>query len=273
MTRTHFDPHLQVIFFFIPVTTSELEFKMWAMGLRRPRDNQLVKMRRESRIPVLIDNGAFGTHRLSPSHLRQNWPFLYHDLRQSGNRVLDPISRFGATFRNRRDFDIEPLVWAYFGSRLKNLEREDRYGLQSPPFRGLDPDNLLFLLYVEIEADLRRNDLNSLNDDLGTVVSIFRRLCELLSGTDHRGRSYGQGLYMEILEMARLFASMISEAAPVAMYLILESIDNMTDGDTFTLQMVIIHIAPADQQDIIDLALGEALRGSLAGDRIFQAFI
>jgi hypothetical protein len=219
-------------------------------------------------------NSALGTHRLSPSHLRQNWPFLYHDLRQSGNRVLDPIARFGATFRNVGDFAIEPLVWAYFGSRLKNLEREDRYGYQSPPIKGLDPDNPLFLLYREIQEDLKWNDWRSLNDHLQTVVSIFRRLCEVLSGTDHRGRTYGQGLYMEVIEMARLFASVISRDAPVAIYLILESIDNMTDGDIFTLHVVINHIAPADQQEVENLALVEAFQnGSLAGYSICQAFI
>jgi hypothetical protein len=242
------------------------------MGLRRPRDDQLVKMRREHRIPVRI-NSALGTHRLSPSHLRQNWPFLYHDLRQSGNRVLDPISRFGATFRNMDDFAIEPLVWAYFGSRLENLEREDRYGFQSPPM-GRDPDNPLFLLYGQIQDDIRLGDLNSLGEDLQTVAGLFRRLCEVLSGTDYRGRSYGQGLYMEVLDMARLFAPVIASVSPTFMYLILESIDQMTGGDIFTLQVVINHIAPAHQQDVENLALTEAfLDGSLAGYRICQAFI
>lgn len=241
------------------------------MGLRRPRDDRLVKMRRESRIPVLI-NGALGTHQLSPSHLRQNWPFLYHDLQQSNNRVLDPISRFGPTFRNLDDFAIEPWVWAYFGSRLKYLEREDRYGLQSPPIRGIDQENPLYILYREVQYDLRLRNRNSLNDHLWWVVSIFRRLCELLRGTDYRGRRYGQGLYMEVLDMARLYAPVISGDAPIAMYLILESTDDMTDGDIFTLQMVINHIAPPDQQDVFIVALGEAQIGSLAGDRICQAF-
>jgi hypothetical protein len=170
------------------------------------------------------------------------------------------------------DFAIEPLVWAYFGSRLKNLEREDRYGFQSPPM-GRDPENPLFLLYGEIQDDIRLGDLNSLVEDLQTVVGLFKRLCELLNGTDYRGRSYGQGLYMEVLDMARLFAP-IASVAPTFMYLILESIDNMTDGDIFTLQVVINHIAPADQQDVENLALVEAFQyGSLAGYRICQAFI
>jgi hypothetical protein len=241
------------------------------MGLRRPRDDRLVKMRREARIPVLI-HGALGTHHLSPSHLRQNWPFLYHDLQQSNNSVLDPISRFGPTFRNVHDFEIEPWVWAYFGSRLENLEREARYGFQSPPIRGRDQDNPLFFLYREIQDDISFNAQNSLDNHLRTVVDLFKRLCEVLRGTDYKGRGYGQGLYMEVLEMARLFAPLISGVAPIHMYLILESIDDMTYGDIVTLQVVIDDIAPPDQQGVFIVAFGEAQNGSLAGDRICQAF-
>ncbi len=245
---------------------------MWALVKQRPRDDRLVKLRREARIPVLI-HGAWGIHHLSPSHLRQNWPFLYHDLQQSNNRVLDPISRFGPSFRTQRDFEIEPLVWAYFGSRLENLEHEARYGFQSPPSRGRDLDNPLFLLYEEIKEDIRWNDRNSFGYHLEMVVDIFRRLCEVLNGTDHRGRSYGQGLYMEVFEMARIYAPVISKDAPVDMYLILESIDKMTDGHILTLELVISYIAPADQQNILIIALGQALNGSLAGQRIYQAFV
>jgi hypothetical protein len=246
---------------------------MFAMGMQRPLNNPLVKMRRGSRIPVLINNSPWGTYQLSTSQLRENWPFLYHDFRQSGNRVLDPISRFCPTFRNVADFATEPYVWAYFGSRLKNLERENRYGFQGPPVRGQDPENPLFLLYDEIQQDINAGSLLSLQMYLPGVVRIFRRLCEVLSCTDYRGRSYGQGLYMEVLEMARLFAPIISRDAPDCMYRILESIDQMTDGDGITLRMVINQIAPADQQAVEYEAMREFRSGSLAGDRILQAFI
>jgi hypothetical protein len=106
---------------------------------------------------------------------------------------------------------------------------------------------------------------------LEDALTLFPRICKYLSSTDYQGKGFGQGMYMEVLEMARLFAPIISEFDPQGMYELLVSLDEMTRGDIRTLRSVTDQIAPQYQQEILYLAAVDAsVRGSLAGIRIYQ---
>jgi len=236
-------------------------------------DGALVKLRRGANIPMLIDSPQ-GQWYLSPRALRETWPALMDDFRRSGNRRLNPIRRFGAGFTNINDFYIEGQAWDYFASRLAYHEHESRFGPERLVY-GFDPENPLYRLFGNAKSALRNQNTPAAIKILGTALELFERICDRLAGSDQYGQwGFGRGMYMEVIEMARLFAPMISQFSQFATYNLLISLWKMVGGDNFTLMRVTDQIDDQDQQVILNIAQTDFLvNGSLAAVDIYNVLI
>jgi hypothetical protein len=217
--------------------------------------------------------------RLSPRHLQETWPALLNQWRLSGNTQFDPLQYFNP--QNANDAFLELWAFEYFVTRLKWLEREDRFG-PSPLVNGHDNQNPLYYLYNEAKEALRNAGANPwsqgqyiqlLDAILFTALDLFERICTRLLARDQYGRvGYRQGLYKEVIEMARLFAPILSQFHPFDMYLLLTWLDEMTGSgmDPDILRRVTDQIGYQDQYYIRLLAQQDALNGSAVGLRIFR---
>jgi hypothetical protein len=256
---------------------SDLIFKMPLCRFHPARqcvcDGTLVKLRRGAKIPMLIDTPQ-GQWSLSPRAMRETWPALMDDFQRSGNRRLNPLNRFGAGFTNINDIYFEGLAWEYFASRLAHLEHESRFGPQ-PLVYGLDPDNPLYDLYDKAKFALRNQGPAACVNILGIALGLFERICDRLVGSDKYGQwGFGRGMYMEVIEMARLFAPMISQFSPVGIYSLLTSLWKMVSGDDFTLMRVTDQIDAQSQQALLNIAQNDYYtNGSLAAVDIYNVLL
>ncbi|KAE9371114.1 hypothetical protein N431DRAFT_483709 [Stipitochalara longipes BDJ] len=231
-------------------------------------------MRRGANAPMRV-YGALGPMRLSPQHLRETWPALFHQWRGSGNTHFNPLQYFNIT--NPNSAFLELWAWEYFATRLKWLEREDRFGPQ-PLVHGHDDENPLYYLYTEAKNAIRDPfgpNILLCQTFLNVALGLFERICTRLLARDKYGRTgYRQGIYMEVIEMARLFAPMISQFSVndvFDMYDLLAWLDQMVGGnqDPNMLRRVTDQLGYAEQQGLLQIAQSQALMGDPAGLRLF----
>jgi hypothetical protein len=210
----------------------------------RPYPGDLVEKRRGASYPLHV--AAANHYRLSPRYLRRNWPGLVEECRRSGNRRLDPMTRSGFYPRNYEELLIEPWAWEYVLSRCAHLELQGRLRYQ-PLFRGLDAENPLFELFQIATDEFRYGNPMMGEGTVKSAVELFSRVCTLLAELrDSRDlRGYGDSLYLEVIEMARLFAPLVAEVdyqvnqAALLLFSMLEGLDEMTEGHGQTLVQVI----------------------------------
>lgn len=145
-------------------------------------------------------------HRLSPIDLKENFPGLLRQIRQSGNSIFNPMLYYSNTFTSPNDFRIESLAWHYISSRCGILERQSRFG-GVPPFAGRDDDNDLYDGFKELRylwPVWGQGDLGLFVD----CLDVLDRVCDRLGEGGYR-----KGIYVEVIEMGRLFAPFVTEVA------------------------------------------------------------
>jgi hypothetical protein len=202
----------------------------------------------------LTINNIQSQWKLSPVDLGENWPTLLNHLRRSGNRRFNPISYFSPTFTSFDDVQIEQLAWDYIASRCAILEDQSRFG-NTPPVNGFDDENILLHAFNEAQYLYRQGFGFECTELLVDCLNLFERICARLGSAG--GRGYGKGIYMEVIEMARIFSPFVAEINPEWMYSILASLDKMTGHDYETLQRMLVTISPVRQDEILDIAVME----------------
>jgi len=230
-------------------------------------------------MPMLI-NTQRGQWALSQRGVRNHWPALLQDYRLSGNSQLDPLVRFASSFQTINDINTEPWAWEYLASRLARLQKQDRHRYQ-PVVTGFDLDNPLYVLFQNAIEEIKfGNDVVGL-EDLEDALSIFSRVCTLLGELRDRydrRHGFGPGIYMEIVEMARLCAPIVAEVDyqydvmnrfgyNISFYSMLRSVGEMCKEDVQTMERVINTLPVITyQQDIFAEALSDWQNyGSLHG--------
>jgi hypothetical protein len=205
---------------------------------------------------------------LSPLDLRENWPVLLNQFRQSGNRRFNPVAHFSPSFTSFNDVRIERLAWDYMGSRCAHLELQSRFG-NVPPVSGFDYENDLYRFFNTAQDLYRQGLYIECEQILGDCLDLFDRICARLS--QGGGVGYGKGMYMEVIEMARLFAPLVAEIDPSGMYSLLESLYKMTGHDDQTLRRMLFTITPAQQDEIRTVAfIDYQVRNSILARHILE---
>lgn len=229
--------------------------------------SSLVKQRRGLNVPLMIDTQQSQWF-LSPRHLQKHWPSLHQDFRLTGNSVLDPVTRFSPNFTNWRDVQTERWSWEYLASRCARLEHQSRNHYR-PSVSGFNPENDIFQAFLYIQDCWRNGNLPEVDRVLDEALGLFDRVCELL-GTNG-GNGYGQGMYMEVVEMARLFTPILAQIDMLGMYQLLESMYKMTGRNDMTLQRMLFALALNQQDEIFNIAVYDfQTRQSFISNHIIQ---
>ncbi|PMD36277.1 hypothetical protein L207DRAFT_105195 [Hyaloscypha variabilis F] len=214
----------------------------------------LVKLPPGATTRTLIDTFQ-GRYKLSPLDLRENWPSLLRHMRLSGNSVFNPVSYFSNTFASPQDFWIENDTWNYLMTRCAILENQSRYG-NVPAATGLDPYNDLYLAFNQAYSFYKQGMDFECTQVIAGCLDVIARICERLSGGGVFG--YGKGIYMEVIEMGRLFAPIVAEIdsalGTAGMYGLLGSIYKMTGGDDQTLRRMLMAITLSQQSYVLAIA-------------------
>jgi hypothetical protein len=220
-------------------------------------------MRRGANRRMMVDTSK-GRYALSPIDLRENWPAFLKQMRLSGNQVFDPVTYFANTFTSPQDAQVESDAWAYIISRCKLLERQSRFG-NVPPAIGFDDENGLWQLCDQAQTLCWNGNPIGLQL-IHEWLLVFDRVCTRLAATN---AGFGKGIYMEVIEMARIFAPFIVHPAidphPVHpglssfgfLYRLLESLYKMAVAiglEDETLRRVLLAI-PLAWQDLFNAVL------------------
>jgi hypothetical protein len=168
-------------------------------------------MRRGANRRMMVDTSK-GRYALSPIDLRENWPAFLKQMRLSGNQVFDPMTYFANTFTSPQDAQVEDSAWTYIISRCKLLERQSRFG-SVPPSIGFDDENDLWQTCNQAQVLCRSGDPFYFFQGIQLVdewLQVFDRVCIRLAATNS---GFGKGIYMEVIEMARIFVPFIADPA------------------------------------------------------------
>jgi hypothetical protein len=220
----------------------------------------LVKMRPGTNRRVKIDT-FLQRYKLSPVDLQENWPALLSQMQQAGNSVFNPILYFSNQFAGPRDAQIESSAWDYITTRCRILERQSRFG-NVPPIIGRDSENEVYLAFKDLQELWNLclvpgllNVWNFFQSKFQDFQDVLGRICTRLGVG-----GYEKGLYVEVLEMGRIFAPFVAEVAeygfvdPQIMWSFLESFYKLT--------------APMGLQ-VVDKTLEEVLFATTSRQRIW----
>jgi hypothetical protein len=174
-------------------------------------------------------------YKLSPIDLQENWPALLSQMQQAGNSVFNPILYFSNQFAGPRDAQIESSAWDYITTRCRILERQSRFG-NVPPIIGRDSENELYLAFKDLQELWNLVFVqgvftfwNFFYPKFQDFQDVLDRICTRLGVG-----GYQKGLYVEVLEMGRIFAPFVAEVAEVgfgdaqSMWSFLESFYKLT---------------------------------------------
>jgi len=194
----------------------------------------LVKMRPGANRRVKIDT-LLQRYKLSPIDLQENWPALLSQMQQAGSSVFNPILYFSNQFAGPRDAQIESSAWDYITTRCRVLERQSRFG-NVPPIIGRDSENELYLAFKDLQELWNLIFVqgvftfwNFFYPKFQDFQDVLDRICTRLGVG-----GYQKGLYVEVLEMGRIFAPFVAEVAeeafghPQIMWSFLESFYKLT---------------------------------------------
>lgn len=171
-------------------------------------DYSLVKMRPGANRRLKIDTFE-QRYKLSPIDLKENYPGLLRQIRQSGSTIFNPMMYYNNTHAPPNELRIEGLAWDFILSRCGILEDQSRFG-DVPPIVGRDEHNVLYDGFKDLQsllpyelAGLDTRDFYPLFDD---CMDVLDRLCTRLGLGGYR-----KGLYVEVVEMGRIFAPFVTE--------------------------------------------------------------
>ncbi|CAG8978801.1 hypothetical protein HYALB_00012635, partial [Hymenoscyphus albidus] len=208
-------------------------------------------------------------------------PNLFHQARQQGDRVLDPLLNFIPNFQHYSDPLYYSLALDWVVTRVAFFAKNEYafgssfnvfspyaigrggYAAGSGANAGLSPPNILQDYFYMVKECYSIGDMvgayQALNDSVGILSAIGNVL------RSEKGTSYSDQLMYEYQSTLTPFFSWTGDLDPRGTYLLLKAAYRASSEDPGTVVLLCNNLGPRDAED----ARQEALRNMVMfGDRI-----
>ncbi|KAK0112837.1 hypothetical protein ONS95_014564 [Cadophora gregata] len=166
--------------------------------------------------------------------LARHMPGLFQKMRESGNRIMNPLKLVPCN--TQQDMDEDPIVLDLLMNGIGQPYVGSLFRFPSPT-GGLDINDYFLQLYIAgtqaISAPL-----------VQTILNIFQRLSAILRNDSACG--FGDDIYKVIVEWAVKFMPIIGPI-PAAIYMLIDALYTMTNKDEATLRILLGKV-PAQYQ-------------------------
>lgn len=217
---------------------------------------------RNSHLPFYIQSESTGPTRASPRHLRDTYPVLFNDLRESGNRVLNPIHRLSPFFKSIHDQENCEEAMKLIVSTLRHRS------CQYPPCPDFAYDPVLDSWRERLQFATRLGDPVIYEDELQRYLGLFE-VFNALQGPRGRndfptprlyphlhGREVGLGPGLDplIRKMCLRFLPSIAWGGPEGVFKHILNHHNATGNDTTMVRRLIEDLRIDEQAELYEFA-------------------
>ncbi len=226
-----------------------LQQRYYGRGARGQRQS-IVNRIGNSDTPLVVDNAGAQWVIQSPL-LKRNWPGLYHQIRESGNRRVDAqqlLPFYNLPMNNQQAQDTMDALLGLSAQR-------GRWYNNYPVQQWQRSNNILWQLYREANTAVLSGDQNAL-------VNVLYRFLGILEGSvsssfliDNEGRGFGRDMRVNIIEASLHFMPIVSDVAePDYTFYFLQLIKNITRGDRATLRRLLNACTASVKLELFDIA-------------------
>jgi len=195
--------------------------------------------------------------------LARHMPGLLQKMRESGNRIMNPLDLVPCeTFQ---DQDDDPFVLDLLMNGLARRYPATLFGLPSPT-GGLDLDDYFLQLYA-LAFQFGTINVQAIND----ILTTFRKLSSILKNDSACG--FGVDIYTVVAGWAIAFMPIIG-GVPGAIYTLIESLYVMTCKDEYTLRTLVARIPFQYQGQVLTEAQQRSImEQSFLAQNIIEAYL